>query len=68
MRYFIDQDGDSHWYMIPEECRSLWYVCEMEGLENFDLAVLGAIRLDGHPNTISFINPESFGEEIGEWE
>lgn len=60
MTYFLDQDGDGHWYIIPSNRRDDWLTWletsedEEMGWEEPDYVV----RLGGHPNTVEFTDYE----------
>lgn len=59
VRYFLDQDNDSHWYCIPLERRESWDAfCDLdtEDEESWN-APEWAKPLDGHPNGVTFENP-----------
>lgn len=60
MRFFLDRDNDSHWYLVPAEYRKEW-----ETWLNLDADDEGswstptwAQRLNGSPTQVTFELPE----------
>ncbi|MET0417268.1 MAG: hypothetical protein ABW022_14750 [Actinoplanes sp.] len=61
-RYLLDSDDDGHWYLIPEmEHPAFGDWVQTEGA---DPMPAGVIPLGSHPNTVTFENPEHFGEVV----
>jgi hypothetical protein len=63
-RYLLDSDDDGHWYLVPMELQQQFteFVYGDRGTDQPD----GVVRLDGHPNNVTFTAPEEFGQPIGE--
>lgn len=60
MRYLLDQDDDGHWYLMPtseHEAFISWVYGD--GPDPGTVLSLGS-----DPNTVTFENPEHFGETI----
>jgi hypothetical protein len=55
-RYFLDQDQDSHWFIVPESLREAWDAWrELDpDDEKAWTAPKGCLELGSHPNTITF--------------
>lgn len=75
IRYFLDDDGDGHWYLIPEGMREQWeeFVKAIEAYwENRNWKEnkaepeepLGVISLGCAPNGITFTDPR-YGKQNG---
>jgi hypothetical protein len=56
MRYFLDNDEDHHYYVIPADKKDEWekYV---DDPENNSLPY-GCIAVNGHVNRVSFTDPQ----------
>ena len=59
-RYFLDTDNSCHWYMIPVENRAEWLSwCALDEEDEASwTAPEFAKRLGGHPNMITFADPQ----------
>lgn len=66
MRYLMDTDGDSHWYLIPTPAYTAWVTAKAEG-DWRDFSEDGIIPLGCHPNSVTFALPMMFGEPVGDW-
>lgn len=55
-RFFLGQDNDSHWYIVPADNRDEWEAFldddEADSVPDF------AERLNGHPSQLTFERPE----------
>jgi hypothetical protein len=60
-RFFLDQDQDSHWYLIPVARREAWDAwCELSTDDEASwTAPKFAQELGCHPNTVTFSQPET---------
>lgn len=62
IRYFLDNDEDGHWYVIPEGARKLW----QDFVDSaFGEAPIFAIPIGGHPNLVTFEKALLHGSAIG---
>ena len=59
MKYYFRQDGDCHWYMLPENLITLWneLIVDEECWEDDRWQSIEDCRLDGGIEDISFENP-----------
>lgn len=60
MRYLLDSDDDSHWYLVPQAEKDAFgaWVYE-DGPEPPSV-----VRLSGHPNNVAFEAPLEFGKPV----
>lgn len=58
-RYFLDQDDDGHWYVVPTDKRVQWE--QWFGSDDYDTGLVPefAIELGHDPSLVSFTDPES---------
>lgn len=59
-RYFLDRDGDSHWYIVEATSRgewATWLNLDQDSEEAWDVPDF-AQRLPGGPYEVTFENPE----------
>ncbi len=52
MSYFLDSDGDGHWFVVPDEQRDAWDEYIDHGYE--DPEPSWAKRLNTHPRWVVF--------------
>ena len=59
-RFFLDRDGDSHWYLVPEKNRAEWeaWFNLPEDDEDSWEAPAFAQRIGRGAATVTFTNPE----------
>lgn len=59
-RFFLDQDNDSHWYIIPVEHAAEWSAwCEIpEDDERAWTPPPFALEVGGSPSRVTFTRPE----------
>ncbi len=64
MRYFLDTDNDSHWFIVPLYRRKEWEAfLEIPSEDERSWTVpTWAIEVGGSPTTVSFAEPELEGE------
>jgi|ERR1044071_7391279 hypothetical protein len=55
-RFFMDTDGDCHWYIVPAEHRAAWEAWKASGEEGNMPIVVTAIM--SHPSRITFESPK----------
>lgn len=62
-RYFLAQDNDTHWYLVPEDMRGDWDVwLDLDQDSEAAWTVpKGARRLDGGPSAVTFEKPTGGG-------
>lgn len=53
--YFLDNDNDGHWYIIPVRMRDEW-ITWLESVDDDDTLEMpeGIVQLGGHPNLVEF--------------
>jgi len=59
MKYFLDTDQNSHWYIIPTQHRAEWndwVDLDQDIPENWNVPEW-ARAIGGHPNQVEFENP-----------
>lgn len=56
LRYTFAQDGDGHWYMIPEELEGRYYLLSESDEDTF-YDEFDKYRVDGGIEGITFTNP-----------
>lgn len=58
-RFFLSQDKDSHWYLIPEDKREDWYTwCDLDTDDDASWDVPSyAEAINGPPSVVTFSSP-----------
>lgn len=56
IRYFLSQDNDAHWYLIPDERREEWY--QFVNCDGYDDVPEFAQRLNTSHEFITFTDPK----------
>ena len=68
MRYFLDRDEDSHWYIVREDKRSEWesWVDSDAYAPDFDPSPPDdvAYSIGGWPGQVIFENPVCWGNPV----
>lgn len=60
-QYFLGQDQDTHWYLVPQEMRQKWDALkDYEDDDEVDafIAAFGEMRINRHPSRVVFTQPE----------
>ena len=58
MRWFLDQDSDAHWYLVPAERRMDWDGRDLPEEDEYSWEVPSwAIRIGGAPSQVTFTDP-----------
>ena len=63
MRYLLQQDDDGHWYVIPADKRDEFDTWLSDGYVTQPQPTW-AWQVGGHPNNVTFTEPEIFGERV----
>lgn len=60
-RYVLNDDDDGHWYVIPADKKDEFEQWSCGGYET-EPQPEWAWQVGGHPNNVTFSQPEIFGE------
>lgn len=63
MRYVLQSDDDGHWYVIPAAKKDLFNEWIGGGYETQPQPEW-AWQVGGHPNNVTFSEPEIFGKRV----
>jgi hypothetical protein len=59
-RFYLDTDGDGHWYVIPVSASRAWDVyCETNWDEEYAEIPSGVRPVGGWPGLITFADPQN---------